>query len=359
MREMLAITGAIKGAGLGKDVLLMTDGRFSGGTTGLCVGHVAPEPSTADRSPWCATGTGSASTSDRAPSTYSSTTANWPRVHKHSAHCRRATPVVSSRSTPSWSPRRHEARSVNDPPLERRRRVGDDSSATFSTADLPQADRIGLWEEYQDEHLIGLRCRTLDSGPFLATEVQAERGRVRLARVTGTPHLVERSGADIRRTPTESVVLYLGRGGESFFHHEHGTVVLAPGQLVVCDADRPFFRGFNSGLDELVVQVPRDALAELAGGHLPDLRRPLVIGGGPREARVRALAAIIESTTLERSTDDPTTRESAEATVVGLVATLMGASERLRRTWLRPAHMWKHTWPIPGCRLQRSPPGSR
>ncbi|HEU5456100.1 MAG TPA: dihydroxy-acid dehydratase, partial [Nocardioides sp.] len=40
---MLAITGAIKGAGLGKDVLLVTDGRFSGGTTGLCVGHIAPE----------------------------------------------------------------------------------------------------------------------------------------------------------------------------------------------------------------------------------------------------------------------------------------------------------------------------
>jgi dihydroxy-acid dehydratase len=43
MREMLAITGAIKGAGLGRDVLLLTDGRFSGGTTGLCIGHVAPE----------------------------------------------------------------------------------------------------------------------------------------------------------------------------------------------------------------------------------------------------------------------------------------------------------------------------
>jgi dihydroxy-acid dehydratase len=43
MREMLAVTGAIKGAGLGKDVMLVTDGRFSGGTTGLCVGHVAPE----------------------------------------------------------------------------------------------------------------------------------------------------------------------------------------------------------------------------------------------------------------------------------------------------------------------------
>ncbi|MFV1970382.1 MAG: dihydroxy-acid dehydratase [Acidimicrobiia bacterium] len=43
MREMLAITAAIKGAGLGNDVLLITDGRFSGGTTGLCIGHVAPE----------------------------------------------------------------------------------------------------------------------------------------------------------------------------------------------------------------------------------------------------------------------------------------------------------------------------
>ena len=43
MREMLMVTGAIKGAGLGKYVLLLTDGRFSGGSTGLCVGHVAPE----------------------------------------------------------------------------------------------------------------------------------------------------------------------------------------------------------------------------------------------------------------------------------------------------------------------------
>jgi dihydroxy-acid dehydratase len=43
MREMLAVTAAIKGAGLGKDVVLVTDGRFSGATSGLCIGHVAPE----------------------------------------------------------------------------------------------------------------------------------------------------------------------------------------------------------------------------------------------------------------------------------------------------------------------------
>jgi dihydroxy-acid dehydratase len=43
MREMLAVTGAVKGAGLGADVALITDGRFSGGTWGFCIGHVAPE----------------------------------------------------------------------------------------------------------------------------------------------------------------------------------------------------------------------------------------------------------------------------------------------------------------------------
>ena len=43
MREMLAITGALKGVGRGGDTALITDGRFSGGTHGFCIGHVAPE----------------------------------------------------------------------------------------------------------------------------------------------------------------------------------------------------------------------------------------------------------------------------------------------------------------------------
>src|SRR5439155_15330833 len=43
MREMLAVTGAIVGAGLGESVALVTDGRFSGATHGFCVGHIAPE----------------------------------------------------------------------------------------------------------------------------------------------------------------------------------------------------------------------------------------------------------------------------------------------------------------------------
>src|ERR1017187_2945887 len=43
MHEMLAVTGAMKGAGRGGDCALITDGRFSGGTHGFCIGHIAPE----------------------------------------------------------------------------------------------------------------------------------------------------------------------------------------------------------------------------------------------------------------------------------------------------------------------------
>ena len=86
MREMLAVTGAIKGAGLGKDVLLLTDGRFSGGTTGLCIGHVAPEATDGGpiafvprRRPR------SGSTSPPAPSTCWSTTTSWPAAGRAGA----------------------------------------------------------------------------------------------------------------------------------------------------------------------------------------------------------------------------------------------------------------------------------
>jgi dihydroxy-acid dehydratase len=43
MREMLGVTGAVMGAGLGETVALITDGRFSGATRGFCIGHVCPE----------------------------------------------------------------------------------------------------------------------------------------------------------------------------------------------------------------------------------------------------------------------------------------------------------------------------
>ena len=112
MREMLAITGAIKGAGLGKDVLLLTDGRFSGGTTGLCVGHIARRRSTVDQSPYCATATGSASTPQTASSTCWPIRPNSSLGERISRRQSRATKPAYWQSTSSWSARPRSAQSA-------------------------------------------------------------------------------------------------------------------------------------------------------------------------------------------------------------------------------------------------------
>ena len=109
MREMLAITGAIKGAGLGKDVLLITDGRFSGGTTGLCVGHIAPEA--CDGGPIAFIRDGDQITLDVANMTLDvhdrrGRAARKPRAGSRN---RRSTPAACSASTP---------RSSSPPPTE-------------------------------------------------------------------------------------------------------------------------------------------------------------------------------------------------------------------------------------------------
>jgi len=62
MREMLAVTAALVGAGLGDSVALLTDGRFSGATHGLMAGHVAPRPLWAAPSPRFVMATPSCST---------------------------------------------------------------------------------------------------------------------------------------------------------------------------------------------------------------------------------------------------------------------------------------------------------
>jgi dihydroxy-acid dehydratase len=74
MREMLQVTAAIVGEGLGEEVALLTDGRFSGATRGLMAGHVAPEAVKGGPIARSARGTRSASTSTLAVSTWRSPT---------------------------------------------------------------------------------------------------------------------------------------------------------------------------------------------------------------------------------------------------------------------------------------------
>src|SRR5689334_20812097 len=127
----------------------------------------------------------------------------------------------------------------------------------FSTAGLPQEQRVELWESHNADALIGLRCRTLDADVLEATEINVQLERVHLARVRGSSHVVERDREMVRHRPAESVALFFSLAGEAFFYHDDGVRIVQPGQLLVCDADRPFMRGFSRGLEELVLKIPR------------------------------------------------------------------------------------------------------
>jgi AraC-like DNA-binding protein len=178
----------------------------------------------------------------------------------------------------------------------------------FSTAGLPAARRIELWEGHNAAALIGLRCHS--TIPLEATEVNVPLGRVQLARVTGSPHVVERSAAFIRRDPAGAVAVYATLRGEAWFRDEDGTRELRPGQLLICDADRPFARGFARGLEELAIKVPGDALALVKG--------PVVTAFAPgRDPYARALARLADRAT---RAEHPVTAD--EGAVIDLVAVL-------------------------------------
>ena len=134
----------------------------------------------------------------------------------------------------------------------------------FSTRDVPAEHRIAKWESHNAHALIGLRCRTLGAPVLTATEINLQMEHLRVARVTATSHVVERSAELIKTNQTDAVALYFALAGESFFYSDDGVRVLRPGQMLACDADRPFMRGFSQGLHELVVTVPHDVFTVLA-----------------------------------------------------------------------------------------------
>ena len=106
----------------------------------------------------------------------------------------------------------------------------------FSTAGLPAARRIELWEGHNTAALIGLSCHTAVPGALEATEVNVQLGRIQLARVTGSPHVVERTAEVIRRSPADAVAVYVTLRGDAWFRHEDGRRDLRPGQVLICDA---------------------------------------------------------------------------------------------------------------------------
>ncbi|WP_426244456.1 helix-turn-helix domain-containing protein [Nocardioides sp. LHG3406-4] len=187
----------------------------------------------------------------------------------------------------------------------------------FSIAEVPEGQRVALWENHNAEALIGLRCKTLDGTTLDAMEINLQLEHLHLARVRGTSHVVERDRALIRRRPAEAIALYFSLAGEAFFYHDDGIRTVKPGQLLLCDADRPFMRGFSHGLEELVLRIPRDVFAQVTG--IEQIPEPVVVdfatGTG---AHAHALARSVGRAT--RTDVKGTANEPALLQLVGAVA---------------------------------------
>jgi AraC-like DNA-binding protein len=150
-----------------------------------------------------------------------------------------------------------------------------------------------LWESHNATALIGLSCHTTGAGSLEATELNVRVNQVHLARVTGSSHVIERTAGVIRRSPADAIAVYLTLRGDAWFEQPGGTRSLRPGHVLMCDADRPFARGFARGLEELAIKVPRSAFADATG--LASLPAPVVADfSRGQDPYARALARLVD-----------------------------------------------------------------
>jgi AraC-like DNA-binding protein len=189
----------------------------------------------------------------------------------------------------------------------------------FATAQIETDRQVELWERHNAESLIALACRPPAGRSFAATEVNLQLDRAHLARVRGTRHLVERSDAMVEARPADAIAVYVTIMGEAVFEQDGQHRVLRPGQLLVCDADRPFLRGFGHGLDELAVKVPRPEFTRLTG--LTTVPAPVVVDAGANP-HGRALARLV-ARAVRRDRPMP----ADEQAVLELVAVLAGHAD--------------------------------
>lgn len=139
----------------------------------------------------------------------------------------------------------------------------------FTTRGVTETDKVGLWERHNAEALVSLECRSLNSAEFEATEVNVTLPRLNFAKVGAGSHVIERNQKHIESSNSDLVALYFALEGDSFFYTSEGVYLQKPGTLLVCDAQKPFMRGFANGLRELVLTIPHSLLHEISGLEAP------------------------------------------------------------------------------------------
>ncbi|CAN5647485.1 helix-turn-helix domain-containing protein [soil metagenome] len=139
------------------------------------------------------------------------------------------------------------------------------------------ADDAGVsdWERHNAAALIELSCRVRKDVAFRAYEVNLQLEQVGLALVRGTAHVVVRDEPMIASRPADAIAVYAALRGDAILEHAGERRVVRPGQLLVCDVDKPFLRGFGHGLEELAVKVPRSAFEQITGQRT--VAQPMII----------------------------------------------------------------------------------
>lgn len=149
---------------------------------------------------------------------------------------------------------------------------------------------VAAWEQHNAQALIELACQVPSDRPFRAREVNVQLEDVGLALVRGTAHAVRRDEELVATRPADAIAVYAALRGDAMLEYGGARRVVHPGEILVCDVDRPFLRGFGHGLEELAVKVPRAAFANLTG--LSHLSRPLVLDAAV-DPYARALVTLV------------------------------------------------------------------
>ncbi|MFD4599782.1 AraC family transcriptional regulator [Streptomyces sp. NPDC058464] len=205
------------------------------------------------------------------------------------------------------------------------------------TTDSAGPDRVGAWEAHNAAQLIALRCEAPHGTDFDAAEVNMELGGSHIARVSGTRHMVSRTENLIESDPVDALAVYATLRGEAVLEYAGRKRVLHPGEILVCDADRPLVRGFGHGLEELAVRVPKDVIRTVCG--LDSLGEPLVMDART-DGYARALVRLVGSAVGGRMPVPPD--EQALVELVCVLAIGDRAGQALRHRAAARAYIAEH-----------------
>ena len=198
---------------------------------------------------------------------------------------------------------------------------GSVSAAALTTArfEVSTSDdhAVRAWERHNAAALMELSCEVPRGAAFVARERNLVGPSLRLAHVRGSAHSVQRAASMIEDRPADAVAVYVARRGTARVQACGVDGVVRPGQLVVCDPDKPLRRTFEHGLDELAIVIPRATWTDVTGhaGVTP------VVIDVAHDVRARRLVRLTEG-----ALSGATTTGDDLARIVATAAVLAGAA---------------------------------